>query len=471
MKSTSRNRNSIQALTKLIVCAGATISLQPLSAWASIDQSAAQNSADPSQASSVPGDARAKPAHWSLPFEGELNGDPTDKPAQKPAAKPVEKQTVPLTSKPDAPHEEHPFPIALSYHVLTLSAPLLEEGDSQPIKSDKIIKAQVSAWEGPIDVNQIITYLVDKNFETSMEAQKLDQQVQHFEKLPAKAVAVAKDSLENNFNYQGFDPSIRASKLILDKKYHVRNNAWAQYERQKYVDKVHLEVVTSMMQIAEGLGMSDKTRGAEVVAIGKGALQTVVGPEEAERSVKGLTNWLAAIKVPNTSFDQAPWSTIDRNKKLEEVVKTAIKEDPVVNEVTSKLEHYANPGKVKAAAAHVVETTLNGIAIFGPGFAIPAGAVAIETSLRQATGGTEENKLERELLLDKRIQSRLKVVSQEAALALDNYRFALVTKNPPLLAFSQEILGNMSGKSNATKIVSAQTGTSTPPNNFIPALR
>jgi hypothetical protein len=390
---------------------------------------------------------------------------------------------------------EHPFPIAQTYHVLTLSVPLSEEAQSMPaqvskinqahatalpvntliqaqatpLQANKIIQAHVSAWDGPIDVNQIINYLVDKNFETSLTAQQLDKQVEHFNKIPAKTVAVAKDSLERNLNYQGFDPSMRVGRLILDKKYNVRNNAWAEYERQKYVDQIHLAVVTGMMQIAEGLGMSDPKRREQTVALGQDALKSVVGPEEAEKSVKGLKTWLNAIKMPESSFAQTPWSTIDRNKKLEEVVKAAIKDDPVVHEVTSKLEHYANPGKVKAASAHVIETTLNGIALLGPGFAIPLGAAAIETGLRQSTGGTEENKLEREILFDKRIQSRLKVVSQEAALALDNYRFALVTKNPPLLAFSQEILGNMAGKSNTTKIVSAQPTIGV--SDMVPALR
>jgi hypothetical protein len=390
-------------------------------------------------------------SHWSLPFEGELNAKIPDQPANNG----IETATAQLSVRKDVPQEQHPFPVGSSYHVLTLSTPLLQEAENPPIKTGKIIKAHVTAWDGPISINQIINYLVDKNYANSPQAQKLDKQLKHLQKLPAKSIAVSKDSLQHALNYQGFDPSIRASNLILDKKYTVRNNAWAEYERQKYVDQIHLQVVTSMMQIAEGLGMPDPVRGTQLVSVGKDALQTVVGPDEAARSVKGLKTWLNTVKVPAASFAQTPWSTIDRNKKLEDVVKTTIKKDPVVNEVTKKLEHYSNPGKVKAASAHVIETTLNGIALLAPGFAIPLGAAAAEGGFQQSTGGSEENKLERELLLDKRIQSRLKVVSQEAALALDNYRFALVTKNPSLLAFTQEMLGNMTGSLNSVKIVSS----------------
>ncbi len=446
--------NRIQALKKLLVWTGAIVSLYPLCAWAAIgDQSNSQHSQD---ASATASDAppRPKSPHWSLPFEGELNNKPVDKTSNSPTAK----QDAHMGMRQDKPTESHPFPVAMGYHVLTLNTPLLQEADGQPVVgTDKIIKAHVSAWDGPIDVNQIINYLVDKNFENSAQGRKLDKQVKHFQKLPAKTVAVTKDSLEHAFCYQGFDPSMRASKLILDKKYHVRNNAWAEYERQKYIDQIHLQVVTSMMQIAEGLGMNDPTRGAQLVSLGKDALGTVVGPDEADKSVKGLKTWLNSVKIPSATLAQTPWSTIDRNKKLEEAVRTAVKQDPVITEVTTKLEHYGNPGKVKAAAAHVIETTLNGIALLAPGFAIPVGAAALEGGFQQSTGGSEENKLERELLLDKRIQSRVKVVSQEAALALDNYRYGLVTKNLSLLAFSQEMLGNITGPSHSTQIVSAQT--------------
>ena len=445
--------SKIQGLRKFMVSVMLTAAIFPQIANAAIaDQSNTPQSA--SSATDYPRPTSAS-AHWSLPFDGELNGKPTEE-ATLPSD---EKTPTKLATDNASPAQEHPYPVAVNYHVLTLSTPLLQEVESPPVKSGNIIKAHVSAWDGPIDVSEIINYLVDKNFATSPQAKKLDQQVQRLQKLPAKTMAVTKDTLQHALSYQGFDPSVRASKLILDKKYDVRNNAWAEYERQKYVDQIHLQVVTSMMQIAEGLGLPDPARGNQLVSLGKDALETVVGPDEATQSVKGLKTWLNSMKVPEGSFAQIPWSTIDRNKKLEDVVRTAIKKDPVVTEVTKKLEHYSNPGKVKAASAHVIETTLNGIALLSPGFAIPLGAVAAESGFQQTTGGTEENKLERELLLDKRIQSRLKVVSQEAALALDNYRFALVTKNPSLLVFAQEMLGNMTG-STAPKIVSSQANIS-----------
>lgn len=458
-------------------------------------------------------------AHWSLPFDGRISGDASessnhaehhsghvtvlhlDEPAEQQADQPELPSAVTLTPQTLPPAVKPPVAVpvaatgdgtnaaAQSANKATLKPAeqqaLPQSGkpasgpgqDGQLVKlrppiggqslspegATKIITGEVSTWDGPINVDRIVNSLVDKTFSQSSEAQKLDKQLKHLSSPSQRSIAITKDSLNDVFGYQGFDPSARAGKLILDENYKVRNKAWAEYERQKYVDKIHLQVVSGMMQIAEALGMTDSTRAAQVLATGQDSLDALVGKDEAGRTVKGLKTWLNHVVPANSSFSQPPWNTIERNKKLEAVLKEALKQDPLVTEITNKLEHYAHPGKLKSGTSRVVESTLNAISILGPGFAIPVGAEALDTAFKQSTGGSEENKLERELLLDKRIQSRLKVLSQEAALALDNYRFALVTKNPSLLVFSEEILGNMTGRSNLPKIVSADTSALTSP--------
>jgi hypothetical protein len=452
--------------------------------------------------------ARPVSAHWSLPFDGRLSGDApeehhtrsvtvlhldqpaareTDSQAGQPelpsavtltpppvaqaAKSPVERQSNATTSgtgtsvqtakQTTSKDSERQSPAAAGQdnQLVKLRPPI--GGQLNPSSpetspaSKKIITGEVSTWQGPINVDRIINSLVDKNFTTSSEARKLDKQLKHLSSPTQKAISVTKDSFNDALGYQGFDPSARAGKLILDDNYKVRDRAWAEYERQKYVDKIHLQVVSGMMQIAEALGMTDTARAAQVLATGQDSLDSLVGKDEAGRTVQGLKTWLNHVTPANSSFSQTPWNTIERNKKLEAVLKEALKQDPLVAEITQKVERYAHPGKLKAGSSRVVETTLNAISILGPGFAIPVGAEVLDTAFKQSTGGSEEHKLERELLLDKRIQSRLKVLSQEAALALDNYRFALVTKNPTLLVFSEEIIGNMTGRSNLPKIVSA----------------
>ena len=170
-----------------------------------------------------------------------------------------------------------------------------------------------------------------------------------------------------------------------------------------------------------------------------------------------LTQWLNNMPVSYANFAQAPWTSMERSQKVEEVLKAAVKRDPIITKVTQRVLKYAHPSKAFQYSTSVICATLDAITIFAPGVIPSVSSAALEIAYRVSTGGTELNKVERELLMDKRIQSRLKVLSQESALAVDDYRYALVTKNPPLLVFSEEVIGNLAGKSDAPKIVSAQS--------------
>jgi hypothetical protein len=392
--------------------------------------------------SAPPPPAAASSAHWSLPFSGSLKSI----------------QVEPANPDP-ATGASHPFPVANSYQVMKFADDKGTPTSNPPqvfhgTLPSKVITGRVTEWEGPVTLDKMVNHLVDIVYDQSPEGKKLDKQVKHLAGARSKAMAVTKDAFEHTFQYQGFDPSSRAGKLILDDKYKVRNIAWAEYERQKYVDKIHAQVVASMMQLAEGIGMQDPSNGAPVIATAKGALEALAGEEETQRTITGLTLWLNHTKVSDEVFRQTPWNTIDRNKKLEDIVKTALVRDPVVKEVTQRVNKYAHPNQKLNTAVKVLDTGLNGIAFFAPGLAIPLAATAIETGMKESTGGTEENKLERELLLDKRIQSRFKVLNHVAAMAVDNFRYALVTRNGPLLVFSQQVITDMSGREQMAQLVS-----------------
>ena len=212
--------------------------------------------------------ATASSAHWSLPFSGSLKVEPADS-----------ANIDPVTGV------SHPFPVAKSYQVMKFS-----DKKGTPVTSPpqvfheaipaKVISGQITEWEGPITLERMVNHLVDTIYDRSPEGNKLDKQVKHLAGKSARAMAVTKDAFEHTFQYQGFDPSSRAGKLILDDKYKVRNIAWAEYERQKFVDKIHSQVVTNMMQLAEGIGMQDPASGAPVISTAKGALEALVGEEE-----------------------------------------------------------------------------------------------------------------------------------------------------------------------------------------------
>jgi hypothetical protein len=318
-----------------------------------------------------------------------------------------------------------------------------------------IIESGISIWD-TANIDKIIETLVDSHFSNSKEAQVLDKKVEHFSKAPAKAVAIVKDSLNTSMRIGGTDPSARGGRIVLDENLKISDKATAEYERQRYVDKIHSHIVSALAQIAMGLGTEDPARRTQIIEAGYKSLSSLVGEEKAKNTVQGLTTWLNRVPVLDETFKKLPWDTMERETKLETVLKAALAKDPVVAEVRKRVERYAHPGKIKSGTSKVVEGTLATVSWLSPGFAIPIGAEVALDAYIAATGGSEESKLEKELIYDKRIQSRLKVLDQEATLALDNYRFAIVTKNPSLLAFSEALIADMANEQVANEVLIGQ---------------
>jgi len=428
---------------------------------------------------------------WSLPFQGQLSSTAQeDNFAQANNAEQVNKaeQSSNAVAQTKASNDLALFK-QNKVQVLSLTPPetlnknLIADANGQDIsttentttQNGKFISGGVSVWDGPFDGDRIVNHLLETHFENSPEGKKLDAQVKRLGGLKHKTIDVSKDGFEELLGYQGFLPSVRGGQIVLDSpNIKIRNIAWAEYVRQRYIDKIHAQVVSSLMQVAEGIGNSENENGLKTIASGKEELSALVGNEEAERAVKALTAWLNNTQVSYATFAQTPWTTSERNKKLEAVLTAAVEHDPVIGEVTKRVMKYANPGKIVLASSQVIQTVLNGITVFSPGFIPSISSGAAQVAFKLSTGGTEQNKLERELLLDKRIQSRLKILTQESSLALDNYRFALVTKNPPLLAFSQEVLKNLTGGPKVIALLSsnkelAQDYDST--NKIVPAIK
>ncbi len=339
--------------------------------------------------------------------------------------------------------------------------PDTKTGNLSLIKPGQVIQTGVSIWD-TANIDKVINNLVDAHCNGSDAAKQLDKRVAHFSSLTQQSLAITKDSFINNtFKIQGTDPSQRGGKLVLDEDVKSRDKTSAEYERQKYVDKIHSQIVSSLSQIAMGLGVQEPIRREQIMNSGYHSLTALVGDDQAKTTVQGMTTWLERVKVPPSTFDKPAWDSIEREAKLEMIIKAALDKDPVVNEIKRRVQKMAHPGQIKSNTSRVVETTLQTAAWLAPGFAIPIGAEAALDSYVAATGGTEERKLEKELVYDKRIQDRLKVLDKEASLALDNYRFALVTKNTPLLAFSEALTTDLSNDQVANEVLNGQVLSST----------
>ncbi len=296
-------------------------------------------------------------------------------------------------------------------------------------------------------IDQLLDTALDKDSKT----QVLDKAVKHYNKTSQKVLAETKDAMDYLIPYRGFGPSSEAGDIILDEKVKLKSRASAEYARQKHIDEKHLQIVTSMSQIAMGLGMSDQVRGEKITSSGIQTLKGLVGDEEAEKTVDLLDEWSKNVVVPESVYAQGVWDVNQRQEKTKFVMETALESDVVIQEVKRRLHKYNQRSKGAMIASHVVETTL-GAASLTPTFIGPAAKVAL-LAFVMATGGPESCKLMKELYLDKRFESRCKVVAEETHIALENYHVALLTRNPCLLALSESLVGEMTGPESVKQVL------------------
>lgn len=304
------------------------------------------------------------------------------------------------------------------------------------------LEGRVSVSEQTTVVGQRIDDLLEAALNRDPGTAVLDQAVEHFQSKPARISAQAKDGADFLFSYRGFGPSSEAGDIITGEKLKLKSRASAEYARQKHIDELHTRIVSSVMQIAMGLGMSDQARGQTTVNIGVNSLRSLVGDDQASETMQMLSGWSKQLIVPDEIFKQPAWDVERRCQMSSAVVKTALARDPVVVEIQKHLHKYNQLSKLARASGRVVETTL-GVASRAPVLhhvGTPA-LVAFVT----ATGGPEQAKIMKELYLDRRYASRLQVVSDETHQALDNYQVAVLTYNPVLLACSEAIISDMAG--------------------------
>ncbi len=289
-------------------------------------------------------------------------------------------------------------------------------------------------------INELLDISLDRNARTS----ELDRTALHYNKLSQRALAQTKDATDYLVPYRGFGPSIEAGNVILGENVSARSKAAAEYLRQKHVDETHLKVVTGIMQLAMGLGMQDRARAEKVSSSGQAALAEIVGQEEAERTMGLLSTWAQELAVPESVYAQGAWDIAERKGKLSYVMENSLESDSVIGEIKRRLHKYNRKSRFARISSSIVQTTL-GTASLAPNFVGPAAKTAL-LAFVMATGGPERCKLLKELYLDKRFESRWKVLNEEAHMALESYQVSLLTRNPVLLAASESVVAELIGE-------------------------
>jgi hypothetical protein len=335
----------------------------------------------------------------------------------------------------------------------------------QQPKQAKRFDASVSAMDAENAVASRIDALLESALARDSQTKTLDAAVAHYRTKTQQAIAETKDTIDYLIPYRGFGPSSEAGDIILDEKVKLKSRASAEYARQRHIDDTHVKVVANMMQLAMGLGSSDKEKGATIAAEGYASMKELVGQEEADRTLEMLNTWMKEVQVPDSVYAQGVWDVAKRQDNIKTVITTALEQDAVLHEITKRVHKYNHKSKFARASSHVVETTL-GVAALTPTFVGPAAKAAL-TAFVMATGGPESCKLLKELYLDKRFESRWKVLNEEAHLALENYHIGILTHNPVLIATSESIIDQMAGD----EIVQKVLGTSVLPKQAVAAAK
>lgn len=352
---------------------------------------------------------------------------------------------TPINAKLAAPNE--PQPRSSSSWSLPFTGPLNHEVGVAPVllnpQQPKRLDVSINTDDGRNLVSQTIDHLLETALDNDDQAKQLDKSVLHYRKTSQRVLAQTKDAADYIVPYRGFGPSIEAANLVTGEKITVKSRAAAEYARQKHVDEAHIKVVSSVMQIAMGLGMSDPEKSSATVASGFASLKTLVGEEEAARTKETLATWSREIVVPDAVYEQGVWDVQLRQSKRKVVLETALDHDEVLHQITKHLHRYGHKSKFTRISSQVIQTTL-ATAALTPSFIGPAAKAALLTYV-MATGGPESCKLLKELYLDKRFESRWKVLNEESHLALENYQIAILTRNPVLLACSESLVSEMSG--------------------------
>lgn len=334
-------------------------------------------------------------------------------------------------------------PQAISWS-LPITGPL---GAAPPVllnpKQPKRLDASINTSDASNPIARQVEHLLESALDKDEKARQLDKAVFHYRKASQRAIAQTKDAVDYIVPYRGFGPSIEAANLITGEKITVKSRAAAEYARQKQVDETHIKVVSSVMQIAMGLGMQDQDKGAAVSTSGFDSLKALVGEEEAQHTMQMLAAWSKELTIPPGVYEQGAWDVHARQNKHKVVLEAALDNDEVLHQITKHLHKYGHKSKFTRISSQVIQTTL-ATAALTPSFIGPAAKTALLAYV-MATGGPESCKLLKELYLDKRFESRWKVLNEESHLALENYQIAVLTRNPVLLACSESFISEMGG--------------------------
>ena len=252
----------------------------------------------------------------------------------------------------------------------------------------------------------------------------------------------SKDAVVTILDTGGFGPSKEAARIMLDKQKKNYDSASTELMLQKAIDRLHPKIVESVLEIAMGVGDLDPTRGKEIMQKGYQSLVALTGEEQAAVVMKVLQNWNQELQSrPNYKAKSWDIHTFQRNVSC--ATEAAMVADPVISGLTQRLERFRKPGAAKENVARVLQTAFSAVTWLGPGIGIPAAAECARLLVVACTGGSEEDKMIKELYIDKRLQSRCDAITGEMQMSMTSYQMGVLQTNSILSHCSRAIINEL----------------------------
>lgn len=268
------------------------------------------------------------------------------------------------------------------------------------------------------------------------------------------AKEISRNFLHYLLNYRGVGPSSASANALMERNINTSSVLAAELKWEKSVDEKYVSTVNAASELAEAMDLPEGSEMEKAIEDAKANLAELVGIDEANNLVN---KFKALKKVLPKSTPQLKNATVAKERaSVRALEESIIKQDPILSEVAEKLNKYAVKKRTEVLTG-AVQSAL-GVAGLAPSILGPCAQLA-KTAFILSTGGSEENKLYKEVFLFKRIEVRTRTISQLSSTAVRSYNFACLTNRPFLAAYAQSLMNKMADKETVDKIIAGDIDT------------
>ena len=257
-------------------------------------------------------------------------------------------------------------------------------------------------------------------------------------------------------NYRGVGPSSAGANALMEKEINTSSKLSTELKWEKAIDEKYVEIVNACAEAADALDREAFGEGSDSVTEVTNTLTDLVGKEEADKLIAKFRKLRS--EMPDTIKAQSTKSfgISTERSQINALQEAVLKQDPILAEVAEKLSKY-QVKKGTEVVSGVVQGAL-GVAGLAPSFVGPAAQI-VKTAFILSTGGSEENKLYKEVFLFKRLEVRSRTINHLATSSIRNYNIGTLTNRPFLAAYSKALMEQMTDQATIAKIISGETGT------------